>query len=350
MIKKQKLFSVGSFLYAGSILLLVFFFVSVVTCTKEELTLDAFEQNKRLGRGGNLGDILYDFDNWDKQWDQEQFDLIKNESFDSVRINTGPFSHVTDNPPYTISSAFYERLDWTINEALSRGFTVIIDNHEYHAMGNYPMENKEKFLSCWKQMAEHYKDYPDNVFFGVLNEPYNNLTPALWNSHLSEVIEVIRVTNPTRILVIGPGRWNSPLVIEELELPEDDRNIIVEFHYYSPHHFTHQGASWSKGSEAWLGMTWRGTPEEKKAVIDDINLAIDWAKRHNRPLYLGEFGVYRMADMESRICWTRFIRETAEENGISWALWDTMGTSFGVYDKSTHTWNRPLLEALIPPE
>jgi len=350
MRKQCRLFSTGSIISGVSILLLVLFFVPAVSCAGEKPAPDAFQQNVRLGRGGNLGDILYHFDDWDKAWDHEQLDMIRKEGFDNVRINTGPFSHVPDNPPYTIAPAFYERLDWTVKQALSRGFTVIIDNHEYHAMGDFPAENKEKFLSCWKQMAAHYKDYPDNVFFGVLNEPYNKLTYDLWNDYLKEAIAVIRETNPDRILVIGPGRWNSPLAIDYLELPENDRNIIVEIHYYSPHHFTHQGASWSPGSDAWLGITWRGKPEEKKAVLDDLNLAINWAKRHNRPLYLGEFGVYSKADMESRICWTRFIRETAEENGITWALWDLMGTGFGVYDKSARRWNRPLLEALIPPK
>jgi len=311
---------------------------------------DAFEQNKRLGRGGNLGNILYEFETWDKEREMKEMDMIKEIGLQGVRINTGPFSHVNDKPPYVLSDDFLERLDWTIDQALARGLTVIIDQHEYHAMADDPLGNLEMFLSTWEQMAERYKDYPDNVFYGVMNEPNGHLTPYLWNYVLKDVYKVIREIDPYRTLVIGPGDWNGIDALEFLELPEDDRNIIVEIHYYSPHRFTHQGASWSKGSEEWLGTTWRGTPEEKQSVIDDFQIAVDWARKHDRPLYLGEFGVYERADMESRAAWLAFIVEQAEKNNFSWGIWELMYTSFGIYDPDEKSWIEPLKDAILPPQ
>ncbi len=311
---------------------------------------DAFDQNERLGRGGNLGNILYRFETWDKEQEVEELALIKEIGLQGVRINTGPFSHISDAPSYTLSEAFFERLDWIIDQAILRGLTVIIDNHEYHAMADDPMGNHEMFLSTWKQMAEHYKDYPDNVFLGVLNEPNGHLTPYLWNYLLADVHKAIRDIDPYRTLVIGPGDWNGMEALESFELPEDDRNIIVEVHYYSPHRFTHQGASWSEGSDAWLGMTWRGTPEEKQAIIDDFQIAIDWAEKHNRPLYLGEFGVYEKADLESRASWLSFVIDQVEKNNWSWGIWELMESSFGIYDPDQKSWIEPLKDAILPPE
>lgn len=276
--------------------------------------------------------------------------MIKEIGLQGVRVNTGPFEHVTDKAPYTLSDAFLERLDWTIDQALSRGLTVIIDNHEYHAMADDPIGYKEMFHATWRQMAERYKDYPDNVYYGVLNEPNGHLTPYLWNYMLADIYKVIREIDPYRTLVIGPGDWNGIDALEYLELPEDDRNIIVEIHYYSPHRFTHQGASWSEGSDAWLGMTWSGTPEEKQAVIDDFQIAVDWAEKHNRPLFLGEFGVYEKADMESRATWLKFVVEQAEKNNFSWSIWELMYTTFGIYDPETKSWIEPLKDAILPPE
>jgi len=309
---------------------------------------DAFKQNERLGRGGNLGNILYEFETWDKEQEMEHLDLIRGIGMTHVRINTGPFSHAEDKPPYTLSEDFIERLYWTVDQALSRGLAVIIDNHEYHAMADDPMGKKDLFLSTWKQLAEHYKDYPDEVFFGVLNEPNGNLTSYLWNYICADAIRVIRESNPHRTLVIGPGHWNGISELENLKLPQDDRNIIVEIHYYSPHRFTHQGASWSEGSEAWLGTTWEGTPEEKQAVMKDFKVATDWAREHNRPLYLGEFGVYKKADMESRVNWLTFVVREAEANHFSWAIWDLMGDSFGIWDESKDQWIEPLKNAILP--
>ena len=339
----MKNYTIAGRLIVSIFLLCIFFSPSVA----QDKIPDAFEQNKLLGRGGNLGNILYNFDTWDKKKEQAELDMIKKIGMNSVRINTGPFAHVSAAPSYTLSKAFFERLDWTINEALKRGLAVIIDNHEYHAMADDPLGNNAMFLACWKQMAEHYKGYPDNVFFGVLNEPNGNLTPYLWNHLLTPVIDLIRESNPYRTLVIGPGSWNAIKALEEMKLPENDRNIIVEIHYYSPHRFTHQGASWSKGSEAWLGTTWRGTPEERQAVMDDFKVATDWAKKHDRPLYLGEFGVYKKADMDSRAAWLSFVVPHAEKNDITWGIWDLMGSSFGIYDSEKKEWIKPLKDAIM---
>ena len=338
-----------------SIVLIASIFILFVRCDKQTIPEsraipDAFQQNKRLGSGGNLGNILYEFETWDKEREMKELDMIREIGLQGIRVNTGPFSHVTDSPPYTLSGDFLERLDWTVDQALARGLTVIIDNHEYHVMADDPLGNKEMFLSTWKQLAERYKDYPDNVYLGVLNEPNGHLTPYLWNYVLADAYKVIREIDPYRTLVIGPGDWNGIDALEDLELPEEDRNIIVEIHYYSPHRFTHQGASWSEGSDEWLGMTWRGTPEEKQAVLDDFQIAVDWAEQHNRPLFLGEFGVYEKADMESREAWLRFVVEQAEKNNFSWSIWELMYTSFGIYDPDEKRWLEPLKNAILPPE
>jgi endoglucanase len=150
-------------------------------------------------------------------------------------------------------------------------------------------------------------------------------------------------------LVIGPGTWNNVESLQFLKLPDDDRNIIVEFHYYSPHHFTHQGAEWAKGSDAWLGTKWTGSLEEKQAIVDDFKIAVDWAKLNNRPLYLGEFGAYCKADLESRTRWLHFVVQQAENNNISWAIWDLMGPYFGIYDDSKMSWIEPLKDAILLP-
>ena len=345
MIYQKSLFN--SFLPA---LLMLFLFINngMSLPPDKNAPPDAFKQNEKLGRGGNLGNILYEFQTWDKEREQEHLDLIKGIGLTHVRVNTGPFAHAEKDPPYTLSEDFMERLEWTVNQALARGLSVIIDNHEYHAMADDPIGKKDLFLSTWAQIAEHYKDYPEGVFFGVLNEPNGNLTSYLWNYICAGVIKVIRASNPNRTLVIGPGRWNGISELEYLKLPEDDRNIIVEIHYYSPHRFTHQGASWSQGSDAWLGTTWRGTPEEKQAVRDDFKIAVDWAKVHDRPLYLGEFGVYKKADMESRVHWLTFVVNEAETNHFSWAIWDLMGDEFGIWDEPKNSWIEPLKEAILP--
>ena len=58
-------------------------------------------------------------------------------------------------------------------------------------------------------------------------------------------------------MIVGPGRWNTVGGLSSLVLPEGE-DLIVTVHYYSPFRFTHQGAGWLPGSDAWLGTRWDG--------------------------------------------------------------------------------------------
>ena len=223
---------------------------------------------------------------------------------------------------------------------------VILDFHEFHAMGQDPMSHKEQFLATWEQMAERYKDCPDEVIFEILNEPNKELTPELWNQFHSEALAIIREANPTRTVIIGPGHWNNINYLEQLELPKDDRNIIVTVHYYSPMEFTHQGASWA-GNKDKIGIEWSGTSEEKQAIIKDFEKAQTWSKEYDRPLFLGEFGAYDKADMDSRVRYISFVTRQAEELGWSWAYWQ-FDSDFIVYDIPNNKWIEPIRDALIP--
>ena len=78
-----------------------------------------------------------------------------------------------------------------------------------------------------------------------------------------------------------------------------------------------------------------------------IKAAAEWAKKNNRPVYLGEFGAFEKADMESRAKWTAAVVKEAEARGFSWAYWE-FAAGFGAYDRDKKAWREPLMKALIP--
>ena len=112
---------------------------------------------------------------------------------------------------------------------------------------------------------------------------------------LKETLAVIRKTNPTRNVIIGPAFWNNIHYLDKLELPADDRHIIVTVHYYLPMEFTHQGASWNKETAKLSGVTW-GTEAEKHRVEEDFAGVQEWSKKEGRPIFLGEFGAYEKGE------------------------------------------------------
>lgn len=310
--------------------------------------LDAFEQNRRLGRGVNI--IGYDplWRSRDQaRFQAKHFRLLKEGGFQSVRINLHPFRHMDRTNHWALRSAWLETLDWAVAQATAQGLQVILDFHEFQRMGEEAEAHKDQFLAFWKQFSAHCAQAPNSVLFEILNEPNKKLTPALWNQYLREALAVIRATNPTRTVIVGPAFWNSVDRLKELELPADDRHLIVTVHYYKPMQFTHQGAPWADQKDK-SGITW-GTEAERKAVQDDFAKVAAWAKENQRPILLGEFGAYDKAPMESRVIYTDYVCRAAEASGWSWAYWQ-FDSDFILWDMKADQWVEPIWHALVPPK
>lgn len=309
---------------------------------------DIFEMNQKLARSINYGNAMETPVEGQSglYLQEEDFVAVAEAGFSAVRLPVRFSGHTLKKDPWTLKPRIMGRVDWAIEQAALNDLAIIIDLHHFDPLMRYPEPSKEQFLAIWEQLAEHYKDAPDHVFFEILNEPYDAIIP-FWNEYLIEALTIIRKTNPTRPVIIGPTSWNNVNDLQFLELPEDDRNIIVTFHNYSPFEFTHQGASWVGGSGEWLGKTWSGTDAEKADMEALFDIATDWASEHNRPLFMGEFGAYSKADEESREAWTTFVTAEAERRGISWAYWE-YASGFGAYNRGNKTWNPSLLGALLP--
>jgi endoglucanase len=311
--------------------------------------VDPFEQNKRLGRGVNV--LGYD-PIWQSpskgRFQVEHFKLIHEAGFNHLRVNLHGFHGAGAKPSGEMSDACLETLDWVVRQGLANKLMVILDFHEFVEMAKSAVTKKDRFLTLWRQLATRYKDAPSEVLFEILNEPNSELTPALWNQFLREALAVIRDTNPTRTVIIGPTDWNNIDFLEKLELPEGDRNIIVTVHYYRPMAFTHQGAAWAPEFTDKVGVTWQGTQQERQAVAADFAKAQAWAARHKRPVYLGEFGAYDKADMAYRVRYIDCVARQAEKLGWSWGYWQ-FDSDFIVYDIPNKRWVEPIRDALIPP-
>lgn len=310
--------------------------------------VDAFEQNRRLGRGVNI--IGYDpiWRSRDQaRFQEKHFRLLKEAGFSSVRINLQPFRQMERDKDSTVRAAWWDTLDWAVKNATQNGLMVILDFHEFGAMGEAPEANKEKFLAFWRQLAAHCQAAPPQVLFEILNEPNKKLTPQLWNEYLREALVLIRAKNPSRTVVVGPAFWNGIDHLSELELPEGDRDLIVTVHYYKPMEFTHQGAAWTNQRDK-TGIAWNGTEADLQAVKSDFAKAVTWAKAHHRPVFLGEFGAYDKGPMDSRVRYTDCVARTAESLGWSWAYWQ-FDSDFILWDMKRDGWVEPILHALIPP-
>ena len=301
-----------------------------------------------LRRGINFGNAL-DAGRDDRprlQLRECHFDAVVDAGFDLLRLPVRWSAHADESAPYRIDPTFFERVDWAIASGLRRDLAIVVNVHHYHELQSTPHEHGARFLALWRQIAARYADRSERLYFELLNEPRDALTPAIWNELLPRALAVVRQSNPGRFVIVGSGRMNDLDALAELKLPHDER-LIATIHYYAPFEFTHQGAAWVAGSDQWLGSVW-GDEADRAAVRRDLERAAAWANEHSVRLFVGEFGTHERADAASRLRWTGFVRSEAHRLGMCWCYWD-FGTDFGAFDVRRNAWRTPIRDALLPP-
>ena len=300
-----------------------------------------------LGRGVNvLGFDPIWADRTKARFDEGDFTRIRRGGFSTIRVNLQAFAHM--DGAGRLDPRWLETLDWVVREAGRAGLIVILDEHDSGPCSHDVSTCRERLLAFWQQVSERYRTSPGTVLFEPLNEPSGDLAPERWNTLLIDLLAVIRRTNPTRWVVIGPGQFNDRKALAALQLPERDRRILVTVHYYEPFPFTHQGTTWTQPSrEKLVGITW-GTPADRVAVVRDFDTIAAWSHDHGRPILLGEFGAYDKGDMASRAAWTATVARVAEQHGMAWCYWQ-FDSDFIVFDVKRGTWVKPIHDALVPP-
>lgn len=333
-----------------------------------------------IGKGINIGGALEapEEGTWDVVIEDWFFDVIADKGFESVRIPIRWSAHTPSNPPYLIDEAFLNRVENVVNQALERNLKVIINVHHFEELMVDPDGQAEKFYSIWEQITEHFKDYPDTLFFELLNEPEDKLNPEKWNNIQLETIEKIRSITKDRWIIITGAPDGLSEALYSIQLPVDTDHIIATFHFYEPYLFTHQGAPWIEPEFQTVGIQWPGPPTNPiipvqaaqeipefalwfehynelpyifnpagpKPIIDDLKKARNWSWQTGIPILMGEFGTYNIINETSRINWTQFVFQKAQEYDISWMLWDFAST-FQVYDLESGEWNEAIIGGLL---
>ena len=174
-----------------------------------ELSDIEISRNSDLRRGINLGNALDapEEGDWGEVLEEAYFDMIRDRGFNHIRIPIRWSTHALYEPPYTIEEALFNRGVWAVDNTINRDMIAVIDMHHYREISGetpesssvYPSDlvlgpenHRDRFLAMWTQIAEHYRDYPDELYFEILNEPNNDLTPELWNEYLLEAYTIIR--------------------------------------------------------------------------------------------------------------------------------------------------------------
>jgi endoglucanase len=315
----------------------------------------AHQAARGLRRGVNLGNYLEappDAD-WGATYSTNDFHWIRAEGFDHVRLPVAWQHYTGPGPAFLISNRLFQRVDFLVTNALDRGLGVMLNIHHFDDFTSDPPAWTNKFFALWEQIAAYYSNAPARLVFELLNEPKDAASTRVLNPIYAETIRRIRTTNPTRTLVVGPGRWNSADELPNLRLPDGDSNLVVSVHSYEPFLLTHQGAFWTFPDTASTGIVFPGppvtpvvpaagigawatnwirehntrpaaeNPSSPRAFRSRLQLAAQWSAYYGRPVHVGEFGCYHPhTDAASRVRFHAAMRQCLDELGLGWALWD----------------------------
>jgi endoglucanase len=331
-------------------------------------------------RGMNLGNALDApaEGDWGVVLSERHFEQIAAAGFDHVRLPVRFNAHAQPAFPYTVQEEFFRRVDWAIDQALSRRLSVIVDWHHFVELMANPEDQQQRFLGIWRQISDRYRDRPASVAFELVNEPSGRLDAPRWNALLAAAIAVVRASNPGRIVVVDSCQFAAPQGLAALQIPAGDGGLVGSFHNYEPFLFTHQGAPWMGPEYQTRGILFPGPPPQPMepdararefdwvrewigqyntqptssnpsgpaVVRRSFQLASEFVARTGLRAYMGEFAVIDNADVGSRAAYVRAVRQEAQRRGIGWAYWDDGGKN-RIVDVARGVWVEPLRDALL---
>ncbi len=292
--------------------------------------------------------------------------LIQSLGFDHIRLSVNPKPMMSAHKPDEIPADYLGDLDAAVKMILDHNLAVILDIHpdpDFKARLAKDDSFVQEFSDFWRALARHYSTWDaDRVFFEILNEP-EFPDRYRWFGVQAKLAAAIREAAPRHTIIATGARWSNDDELVFIE-PLRDPNVIYNFHFYEPHIFTHQGATWGSYFWHWVkGLPYPSSPDSAAkvaaAVPDAVNrLAVirygqdhwnaaridaeisqvaDWARQRGVPVLCNEFGVYRdFADPADRAAWIHDVRAALDAHNIGWTMWDYSG-NFGVVTKGAVT-------------
>ncbi len=356
-----------------------------------EAVLTSDEITQEMGLGFNIGNSLDstgygNYDNitsFETSWGnpavtQELVDTIKAKGFDSVRIPTSWFQHVTKttdsngNPVYTIDERWLARVKEVVDYAYQQDMYVILNLHheEWINRSDFATAYEEmspQLKQMWTQIATYFADYDQHLIFEGMNEPRATTGDSVeWNGNEAcydvvnklnnDFVTTVRsIDSPykdTRLLMI-PGYAASAYssIYGYLDIPEDNY-VAVSIHAYCPYNFA-MGDSTEPYTQDHMTFT-----DSYKNELDKIFKDIQSTFTDNDiPVVIGEFSASNYNNTEARVDWATYYLTWAKKLGIPCVLWDnnTIDNSnqaerHGYLQRNSLQWfdvSEPVIDAML---
>ncbi|MRI01960.1 cellulase family glycosylhydrolase [Kriegella sp. EG-1] len=349
----------------GRLLIIIFILSSLYSQGQKNITNNSkFE----IFRGTNIAHWLSQSKDRgierQEKFTEKDIEAIAKMGFDHIRLPIDE-EQMWDKNGNRNNDAFL-LMENCINWCASNNLKVIID---LHILRSHHFNEKEKplwtdskeqdkFFDLWRDLSKSLNKFPNNlVAYELMNEAVAD-DHEQWNNLVANAFTAIRELEPKRTIVIGSNRWQSTETFDALKVPENDKYIILSFHFYSPFLLSHYGASWTdlkdyngpvhypgkllsqsefdelpeiqkKAAKKYINQEWN-----KEYILKKWTKPIQKAKKLGLPLYCGEFGIISDAPNKDRLHWYKDLISLFNKEGIGYANWNYESDNFGLVDSN----------------
>lgn len=290
------------------------------------------EMQRMMGRGFDVQ--WAEFSKKIEHYGEDEVEAIKQKGFNTARIRT----------KLPADEMLFQVLDRCINDCLNNGIIPVL---AYNALDYELNPNEMTLAECaewWKKTAEHYANSSHRLVFN-LNIEWSDVAGKDYeaiNLYNQTMADIIRQSNPTRILILSPARLSSPAYLDQMVIPTSCGDyVMAEWHLYAA------GPSKDPNSKKyWL----TGTEEEKQNIRDIINLGVEWQERTGIPTWVGAWmpGNYNKGDdytIEEQCVFASFMKSELERHDLPWAV-NSLDKFYDIYNNCWYDDMLPLIDVL----
>lgn len=328
-----------------------------VSCAGMEPHQESGTSSFEIHRGVNIAYFLSQSTHRGEQraryFTSEDIKRIKDYGFDHIRLPIDEEQMFKEDGSKDTKA--FDLLKWTVDYSIKSGLKVIVDLHiirsHHFTSGSNTLftdpKEQEHFYELWRKISGELHNFPNSMLaYELLNEPQARKKED-WNNLVRNCYNAIRELEPERVIVIGTNPSQSYNGAKYLQVPENDKNILISFHYYDPFLLTHYRAPWTNqvdftGPVHYPGVTM--TQEEFDAVDCDptvkdavkgyvgqyydrsvfrknIKVVMDLAAKYGLQVYCGEYGCLPSPPQEDRLAWHSDIETVFDQFGIARSIW-----------------------------
>lgn len=290
------------------------------------------EMQRMMGRGFDVQ--WAEFSKKIELYGEDEVKAIKQKGFNTARIRT----------KLPADETLFEVLNRCINDCLNNGIIPVL---AYNALDYELNPNEMTLAECaewWKIIAEHYAHSSHRLVFN-LNIEWSDVAGKDYeaiNLYNQAIADIIRQSNPTRILILSPARLSNPAYLDQMVIPTSCGDyVMAEWHLYAA------GPSKDPNSKKyWL----TGTEEEMQNIRDIINLGVEWQERTGIPTWVGAWmpGNYNKGDdytVEEQCVFASFMKSELERYDLPWAV-NSLDKFYDIYNNCWYDDMLPLIDVL----